>query len=110
MTFARDIRGSNSIEGYNVTIDDAIAAAENEGPLEAQGETWEALLGYRNAMSYILQLSDDPHFSFSRGLVRSLHYMMVQHDLRQTPWQVAPGADLRPQRRNRTESVRGTGR
>ena len=27
-TFARAIQGSNSIEGYNVTIDDAMAAVE----------------------------------------------------------------------------------
>src|SRR5258707_4425585 len=29
---ARAIRGSNSIEGFNVTADDAIAAAEGEEP------------------------------------------------------------------------------
>jgi hypothetical protein len=37
MTFARDIQGSNSIEGYNVTIDDALAAASDEAPLDAEG-------------------------------------------------------------------------
>ena len=63
MTFARGIQGSNAIESYNVTIDDALAAADNEEPLDAQGETWAALMGYRNALGYILQLSDDPHFS-----------------------------------------------
>ena len=91
MTFARDIQGSNSIEGYNVTIDDAIAAASDEAPLDAVGETWAALLGYRQAMSYVLQLSDDHHFSYSRDLVRSLHYMMVQHDLTNQPGKWRPG-------------------
>ena len=91
MTFARDIQGSNSIEGYNVTIDDAIAAASDEAPLDAVGETWAALLGYRQAMSYVLQLSDDHHFSYSRDLVRSLHYMMVQHDLTNQHGKWRPG-------------------
>ena len=91
MTFARDIQGSNSIEGYNVTIDDAIAAASDEAPLDAEGETWAALLGYRQAMSYVLQLSDDHHFSYSRDLVRSLHYMMVNHDLAKHPGKWRPG-------------------
>lgn len=91
MTFARDIQGSNSIEGYTVTIDDAMAAASDEAPLDADGETWAALVGYRQAMSYILQLSDDPHFSYSRGLIRGLHYMMVQHDLTKHPGKWRPG-------------------
>jgi Fic family protein len=91
MTFARDIQGSNSIEGYNVAIDDALAAASDEAPLDAEGETWAALVGYRQAMSYVLQLSDDPHFSFSRGLIRGLHYMMVQHDLTKHPGKWRPG-------------------
>jgi Fic family protein len=91
MSFARDIQGSNSIEGYNVTIDDALAAAENEEPLDAQGETWAALTGYRHALTYILQLSDDPYFSYSRELIRSLHFMMVQYDLTRHPGKWRPG-------------------
>jgi Fic family protein len=91
MSLARGIQGSNSIEGYNVTIDDALAAVEAEQPLDAQGETWAALMGYRNAMTYVLQLSDDPHFTYSAGLLRSLHYMMVQHDLSRHPGRWRPG-------------------
>src|SRR6202162_1001812 len=55
-TFARAIQGSNSIEGYNVTADDAIAAVEGEQPLEAEREAWAAVTGYRNALTYVLQL------------------------------------------------------
>ncbi len=61
-TFARGIRGSNSIEGYVVTVEDAMAAAEGEEPMEAQSETWFAVTGYRNAMTYVLQLCKDPSF------------------------------------------------
>jgi Fic family protein len=90
-TFARAIRGSNSIEGYNVTFEDAIAAAEGEEPLDAQRQDWEAVMGYRDAMTYVLQLADDPHFTYSEGLLRSLHYMMLRYDLAKNPGKWRPG-------------------
>jgi Fic family protein len=92
VAFARAIRGSNTIEGYNVTVDDAIAAAEGEDPLDASAEAWAAVRGYRQAMTYVLQLADDPHFAHSVGLLRSLHYMMLQHDLAKGPgkWRRGP--------------------
>src|SRR5215831_16158756 len=90
-TLARSIQGSNLIEGYHVTLDDAIAAIEHGEPLEANDEVWLAITGYRNAMTYILQLSDDPHFSFNEGLIRSLHYMMLHHELVKNPGKWRPG-------------------
>src|SRR4051794_13808040 len=69
VTFARAVRGSNSIEGYNVEVDDAIAAAEGEAPLDAEQEAWAAVRGYQLAMTYVLQLADDPHFSYSADLL-----------------------------------------
>src|SRR5437660_5674865 len=61
-TLARNIRYSNSIEGINVTRDDAMAAVENEDPISAERPSWFSVLGYRNAMTYALQLAPDPHF------------------------------------------------
>lgn len=90
-TFARNIRHSNSIEGINVTRDDALAAVENDEPLTAQEAEWQATLGYRNAMTYVLQLADDPHFTYTDGLIRSLHYMMLQHELPKHPGRYRPG-------------------
>src|SRR3984885_222390 len=90
-TFARAIQGSNSIEGYNVTVEDAIAAVEGEEPLNARSETWSAIMGYRGAMTYVLQLSDDPHFTYSEGLIRSLHFMMLNYDLSKHPGRWRPG-------------------
>lgn len=83
--FARAIQGSNSIEGYNVTLDDAIAATEGEEPLEADLPTWRAVSGYREALTYVMGLSDDPHFTYSQDLIRSLHYMMIQHTPEKLP-------------------------
>jgi Fic family protein len=90
-TFARNIRHSNSIEGINVTKDDAMAAVENDEPLTAEKKDWLATVGYRNAMTYVLQLASDPHFSYSEGLIRSLHFMMMQQELEKHPGRYRPG-------------------
>lgn len=91
-TFARAIRGSNSIEGYRVSVDDAVAAVEGEEPLDAADETWQAIIGYRNAMTYVLQLANDSHFELNETLIRSLHFMMTNYDLRKSPGLWRPGA------------------
>lgn len=91
MVQAKAVQGSNSIEGIHVTVDDAIAAVDNEEPLEAGSDAWHSVTGYQSAMTYVLQLSDDPHFSFSRGLIRSLHFMMLQHELSKHPGKWRPG-------------------
>lgn len=91
-TFARAIQGSNSIEGYHVTVDDAIAAVEGEEPLDERTEAWAAVQGYRNALSYILQLAGDPYFSHNEGTLRSLHYMMLSYDHGRRPGLWRPGA------------------
>lgn len=92
VTFAKVVQGSNSIEGYNVTLGDAVAAADDDEPIDARGETWAAIIGYRNAMTYVLQLADDPHFQYSEDLIRSLHFMMMRYDLAKHPGRWRPGA------------------
>lgn len=82
---AKAIQGSNSIEGYDVTDEDAVAAVEEEEPLSASDATWAEIRGYRTAMSYVLQLADDPHFNLDQTLLRSLHYMMLSHDVSKSP-------------------------
>lgn len=82
---AKAIQGSNSIEGYNVNDDDAVAAVENDDPFDATPQDWIEIRGYRSAMSYVLQLADDPHFALDESLLRSLHYMLLQHDISKSP-------------------------
>jgi Fic family protein len=91
-TFARALKGSNSIEGYNVTAEDAMAIAEGELPVEAERDTWLNVMGYRNAMTYVLQLSKSPRFSYNEGFIRSLHYIMLSHDLTKNPGNWRPGS------------------
>lgn len=82
---ARAIRGSNSIEGYHVTLGDASAVVDEDDPLDADHETWVEVLGYRRAMTYVQQLAHDHHFSYNEGLLRSLHFMMLSHELSKSP-------------------------
>lgn len=79
------IQGSNSIEGYNVSVEDAVAAVEGGDPSEADDESWDAIMGYRSAMTYVLQLAHDPHFEYSASLIRSLHFMMTEYSLDASP-------------------------
>src|SRR5258706_11994112 len=58
-SMARAIQGSNSIEGYYATMDDVVAAIEDEEPMDASTETWREIVGYRNALTYVLQLAED---------------------------------------------------
>lgn len=90
--FARAIAASNSIEGYDVGRDDAIAAAEGDEPFDAEGETWKAVVGYRQAMTYVQQLAEDDHFEYGPNLLRSLHFMMADYDLTNRPglWRIGP--------------------
>lgn len=91
-TFARAIQGSNSIEGYHVTVDDAVAAVAGEGPLDEQTEAWKAVTGYRDAMSYVLALADDRYFVHNEGTLRALHFMMLGYDLAKHPGRWRPGS------------------
>lgn len=89
--FAKNIQSSNSIEGYNVTLEDAVAAVEGEDPVQASRRNWQAVAGYRNAMTYVLQLANDPDFVYSEAIIKSLHYMMISHDLDKSPGNYRPG-------------------
>ena len=91
-TFARAIQGSNAIEGYNATMDEAMAAVENEPPLDERTETWLAIQGYRTAMTCIMQAAADPYFEFSRQFLKSLHFMMTEFDMNAHPGTWRPGA------------------
>jgi Fic family protein len=85
LSIARAIQGSNSIEGFDATLDDAAAVAVGEEPLDSDSETRLALKGYREAMTYVLQLADDDGFAYSSQLIKSLHFMMTSYDLRNRP-------------------------
>mgnify|MGYP000453943870 CR=1 FL=1 len=91
-TLARAIQGSNSIEGYNATLDEAMAVVNDEPRLDERTETWFAISGYRTALTYIIQAAEDPTFEFSKQFLKSLHFMMTGFDLNNRPgqWRIGP--------------------
>lgn len=91
---ARGIRGSNSIEGLEVSEDDAAAIVEGDEPFDASEDApgWRAVVGYREAMTHVLQQGADPDAAIDRTLLRSLHYMMIRHEPEKHPGSWRPGA------------------
>lgn len=86
VSLARAIQGSNSIEGYEAGLDDAVDVAAGEAPLDANEETSLALRGYRDAMTYVLQIAEDEEgFLYSSQLLKSLHFMMTGYSLTNRP-------------------------
>jgi Fic family protein len=82
---ARNIQGSNSIEGYDVDEDDAAAAIDGEEPFSADEQTFLEIAGYRLALGYVLAMSDADYATFDTTELRAPHYMMLSHDLSKSP-------------------------
>ncbi|MDN5856784.1 MAG: Fic family protein [Actinomycetia bacterium] len=85
VSLARAIQGSNSIEGFEAGLDDAVDVAAGEEPLDVSEETRLALRGYREAMTYVLQMAEDEDFAYSSQLLKSLHYMMTSYAISNRP-------------------------
>jgi Fic family protein len=85
------VQASNSIEGYHATLSDVVATADGDAPLEADEATRQAVRGYQDAMTYVLQFAQDPAAVVDEGLLKSLHFMMLKHDLTKNPGLWRPG-------------------
>lgn len=92
LSTARAIQGSNSIEGFEANLEDAAAVVVGEEPVTADLETQLALKGYRDAMTYVLQLASDDEFIYSSQVLKSLHFIMTSYDLANRPgrWRAGP--------------------
>jgi Fic family protein len=84
-TQARAIQGSNSIEGYSVSDQDAAAAVEDEPPLTADQQTWAEILGYRRVLTYVLHVATEPGFRIDSMTLRTMHFMLLEHALSKGP-------------------------
>jgi len=87
VTFAHAVQGSNSIEGFHSSVEDAAAIIEDEPAESVSQDTRAAVAGYRDALTYVLQLGVAP---IDVSLIRSLHFMMLKHDLTKHPGQWRP--------------------
>lgn len=91
MTRAKALRASNSIENIHVSQEDAIAAVDGEDPAEADRQTWRAVVGYQEAMTFILQRCRNDGFRFSLDMLLAIHFMIAQSDLDANPGNLRRG-------------------
>ena len=91
MTRAKALRASNSIEGINVSDEDALAAVDGEDAVDADRPTRLSIEGFQSAMNYILQRCRDNSFRFSVDMILSVHFMITQSDLKANPGNFRPG-------------------
>lgn len=82
---ARAIQGSNTIEGYTVSDEDAVAAVDDEPPLTADEATWAEIVGYRRVLTFVLNVATEPGFVIDEAVLRSMHFMLLEHDLSKSP-------------------------
>lgn len=91
MTRARALRASNSIEGINVSAEDALAAVDGEDPADADRPTRLSIEGFQSAMNFILQRCRDKNLKFTIDMILSVHFMITQSDLKANPGNWRPG-------------------
>ncbi|MEQ1578302.1 MAG: Fic family protein [Hyphomicrobium sp.] len=92
LSFAKNIQASNSIEGIDATMDEAVAAVENEPPLDPRDADAMAVLRYREAMTYIMQAARDPGLEVSKQFIKGIHFMMTSYEMKANPGLFRPGS------------------
>ena len=88
---AKALKSSNSIEGIEVTEDDAAAVVGGEEPVTADEKTALDVQGYQRAMDYVLTAADDPHATYEAAELRAMHFMLIQHEPSKSPGRFRSG-------------------
>jgi Fic family protein len=73
------VAASNSIEGFRVSTVDVVDLMEGERDVDVSDDDREETLAYQRMMTYIQILHDAPDFSFGKGLLNALHWMLQGH-------------------------------
>ena len=102
---AEAIQRSTGIGGYNVPLEEALAAVESDRPMAWDAipggaptftteilSNWNAVLAYRRAMTYVFQLSQDDEFEYTPAVLRALHFIMTEYSIDARPglWRTGP--------------------
>jgi hypothetical protein len=89
---AAAIRGSNTIEGYTISEDDAVALASgDEMSSEISEDTRAAVEGYSRALTYIQQTAHFEIFEYHEMLLSTLHFMITERELAKWPGRYRAG-------------------
>jgi Fic family protein len=73
------VAASNWIEGFKVSTIDVEDLIEGERDVEVSDENREETLAYQRMMTYIQTLHDAADFSYGKGLLNGLHWMLQGH-------------------------------
>lgn len=73
------VAASNSIEGFKVATVDVEDLMEGERDVEVSEENREETLAYQQMMTYIQTLHDAQDFTYSKGLLNGLHWILQGH-------------------------------
>lgn len=88
---ARAVRGSNSIEGIDVSNDEAFAIVGHEEQDVSVDKAWLAVKGYSDAMTYSRIVAQGAAPSLDESLLKALHFMVQGYDLTKHPGQFRAG-------------------
>lgn len=90
--FAAAVQGSNTIEQITVDMSEARAAVEGQTmSAEVDPRTQAAILGYRDALTYVQQTPQMPFFRYGEMLLSALHFMIQKYDMTKWPGRYRPG-------------------
>jgi Fic family protein len=73
------VAASNSIEGFKVSTVDVEDLMAGERDVEVSEENREETLAYQRMMTYLQTLHDVGDFSYSKGMLNALHWMLQGH-------------------------------
>jgi Fic family protein len=90
--FAAAIQGSNTIEKIIVSDSDARALVEG-APMSAETaeQTQAAVIGYRDAMTYVQQAPTLEFFGYTETLLSTLHFMITKYQPKKWPGRYRTG-------------------
>jgi Fic family protein len=77
---AQAVAASTSMEGVAVTVDDVRRILADDPPRAVSRHDAALVLGYRDAMRYVLRRADDPNFEWNRELVVGVHDRVLAGD------------------------------
>ncbi|MEU7826817.1 Fic family protein [Catellatospora sp. NPDC049133] len=90
--FAAAVQGSNTIEQITVTMTDARAAVEGQTlSADVDETTQQAILGYRDAMTFVQQTPLMENFAYGEMLLAALHFMIVKYNPAKWPGRYRAG-------------------
>lgn len=91
--FAAAIQGSNTIERITISMADARAAVEGATmSSDANEQTQLAILGYRDALTWVQQTPLMENFSYNEMMLSLLHFTITKYDMRKWPGRYRPGS------------------